>query len=69
MGFTQADFEELQGRLNAGKIRFGPRIQPRPRNNVPGLPDLNKSKRPPSKEKKPPNEPGYEQFQLRLWKT
>jgi hypothetical protein len=39
---------------------------PRPPIHVPGLPDLRKPKRP-AKEKKPPPDPGFERFQLRLW--
>ena len=69
MGFSQADWQELlrlQGRLD--KIRFGPRNMSRPPINVPGLPELGKPKRPPSeKRRKPPPDPGYERFQLRLW--
>lgn len=66
MAFSQADFAELQAKLNAGKIRFGPRIVPRPPIHIPGLPDLGKPKRP-KKEPKPLEEPGYERFQVRLW--
>jgi hypothetical protein len=70
MGFTQADFQELQGLLDRNKVRFGPRHVPRERLNVPyqgvrpGLPE--KPKRP-VKELRLPSETGYERFQLRLW--
>ena len=69
LGFSPADWLELQrlqGRLD--KIRFGPRILSRPPIHISGLPDLGKPKRPASKERrKPPADPGYERYQLRLW--
>ncbi len=67
MGFSQQDLAEQQGRLiDLDKIRFGARSVPRPPIHIPGLPDLDKPKRP-VKERKPSPEPGYERFQQRLW--
>lgn len=64
MGFTQADWEELQrlqGKL--GRIRFGPRADRPPPLQLGFLPQ-----RPPARaRRKPPDEPGYERHQLRLW--
>jgi hypothetical protein len=70
VGFSQADWEELQ-RLQGkfGKIRFGPRAIRPPPIQLSFLPPaepakpLPKAKRP----KKPPDEPGYERYQMRLW--
>ena len=64
VGFTNADWEELQrlqGRL--GKIRFGPRqvrAEPIQLSFLPAKP---------KRERRPPrdDDPGYERFQLRLW--
>jgi hypothetical protein len=68
MGFSQGDWQELQAKLNAGKIRFGPRLMPRLPIHVPGLPDLDKPKRPPARERRRSrDDPGYERYQLRLW--
>jgi hypothetical protein len=66
VGFSQEDLQGLQARLNEGKIRFGPRMMPRPPIHVPGLADLRKPKRP-AMERKRPDEPGYDRSQLRLW--
>lgn len=63
MGFSQADWQELQ--INLDRIRFGPRIPPRPKIHVPGLPDLDEPKRQ-RREPKPPPEPGMERYQQRL---
>ncbi len=67
MGFSQADWEELQklqGRFD--KIRFGPRSYRPPSIQLTFLPQTEKPKRPaPKDRRKPP--PGYERFQLRLW--
>ncbi len=68
MGFSQADWQEYQ--INLDRIRFGNRIQPRERLNVPfqGVrSDVPQKPQRPTKERKPPPEPGYERFQLRLW--
>lgn len=62
MGFTQADWQELQ--LNLDKIRFGPRQSRPPALQLSFLPRIEKPKRPPAKA---PEDPGYERFQLRLW--
>ena len=62
MGFSQADWEDLQrlhGKL--GKIRFGPRAVKPPPIQLRFLPA------PPKRPKKAPEEPGYERYQLRLW--
>ena len=71
MGFSQADWEELQ-RLQGkfGKIRFGPRASRPPPIQLSFLPPAGEPSRPRPKgkrPKKPPEEPGYEQYQLRLW--
>jgi hypothetical protein len=66
VGFTQQDFEEL--RLKLDKIRFGPRVVKPPPISIPGLLDLRTPKRPAARDRrKPPPDPGYERFQLRLW--
>jgi hypothetical protein len=66
VGFTPQDFEEL--RINLDKIRFGPRAyRPQPI-QLSFLPQSQKPKRPAARERqKPPSDPGYERFQLRLW--
>jgi hypothetical protein len=64
MGFTQADWEELQrlqGKL--GRIRFGPRAYKPPPIQLSFLPDRPKKTR----ERKRDEDPGYERYQLRLW--
>lgn len=70
MGFTQRDFEELQ-RLQGkrGEIRFAPRATRPPPIQLSFLPALEKPRGLAAKERrrKPPDEPGYERFQLRLW--
>lgn len=73
MGFSQDDLAELRGRLNSGRVRFGPRFVPRKRLNVPyqGVrPELlEKGHHPPPKGRsKPPEEPSYDvKYQRRLW--
>ena len=71
VGFSQSDWEELQ-RLqgNFSKIRFGPRAVRPPPIQLSFLPPMEPSGRPrpqAKRPKKPPDEPGYERFQLRLW--
>ena len=64
MGFSQADWEELQrlqGKL--GRIRYGPRQQRAAPIQLSFLAPVETRKR----SKKPPDEPGYERYQLRLW--
>jgi hypothetical protein len=64
MGFSQADWEELQrlqGKL--GRIRFGPRQQRPPPIKLSFLQEPPK----PPKRPKPTDELGYERYQLRLW--
>ena len=64
MGFTQADWEELQrlqGKL--GRIRFGPRQQRPDPIQLSFLPQKPKVER----RRKKPDDPGYERYQLRLW--
>jgi len=69
MGFSQADWEELQrlqGKL--GRIRYGPRQQRPPAIQLSFLPPVEPAQRPKrERAKKSPDEPGYERFQLRLW--
>ena len=69
MGFSQADWEELQrlqGKL--GRIRYGPRQMAAKPIQLSFLPPVDPPKRPRRERvKKPPDEPGYERFQLRLW--
>lgn len=63
MGFTQADWEELQrlqGKL--GQIRFGPRAYKPPPIQLTFLPQ---AKRP--RKVRRDDDPGYERYQLRLW--
>jgi hypothetical protein len=63
MGFSQADWEELQrlqGKL--GRIRFGPRTQRPEPIQLSFLPKLKREVRKPRDD-----DPGYERFQLRLW--
>jgi len=64
MGFTQQDWLELnnlQGKLS--RIRFGPRQQRPAPIQLSFLPPSERPKKP----KKPPDDPGYERYQLRLW--
>jgi hypothetical protein len=69
VGFSPADWEELQrlqGKL--GRIRFGPRQQRAAPIQLSFLPPAGPPNRPKrERAKKPPDEPGYERFQLRLW--
>ena len=64
MGFSQADWEELQ-RLQAklGKIRFGPRQVHPPPIQLSFLPKPTTRQR----LKRRHDDPGYERYQLRLW--
>ncbi len=71
-GFSQADLLEGQVPLmRLDRIRFGPRIVPQERPNMPyqgittPLPEKPKLTKPP----KPPPEPGLERFQLCLWEA
>ena len=71
MGFSQDDLAELQARMNAGKIRFGPGIQARERLQISymgqPLAEHRKPKRP-GKEKPAEEFLSYDaQYQLRLW--
>ena len=70
MGFSQDDLAELQARLNAGKVRLGPRIQKRAQMQITFMgqvlePNLQKR----AKKAKPgPDVLSYDaQYQLRLW--
>lgn len=63
MGFSQADWQELQ--INLDRIRFGHRVQRPPPIRLSFLPQADAPKEPPRKTK-PPEDPGYERFQLRL---
>jgi hypothetical protein len=71
VGFSTSDWEELQrlqGKL--GKIRFGPRSYRPPPIQLSFLPPPSEPSRPrpaSKRPKKPPDEPGYERYQLRLW--
>jgi hypothetical protein len=68
MGFSQADWEELQrlkGKL--GRIRFGPRQQRPDPIQLSFLPEPGKPTRPRAERRRPPPDPGYERYQLRLW--
>lgn len=69
MGFSQADWEELQKlRDRFDKIRFDPCAYRPPPIHLSFLPKTEKPKRPAGKERrKPPPDAGYERFQLRLW--
>jgi len=64
MGFSQADWEELQrlqGKL--GRIRFGPRQHRPDPIQLSFLPPV----RPKAERRRKSDDPGYERFQLRLW--
>jgi hypothetical protein len=69
MGFSQADWEELQrlqGKL--GRIRFGPRMQRPEPIQLSFLPQMEKPKKAKPEVRQPRNDdPGYERFQLRFW--
>ena len=70
MGFSQADWQELQrlqGKL--GRIRYGPRQQRPEPIQLSFLPPVEKPRK---KAPSPPRTtrddgPGYERYQLRLW--
>jgi hypothetical protein len=62
MGFSHADWQELQ--LNRDKNRFGSRQSRPPPMQLSILPQ---PERPAKKPRKPPEEPGYDRHQLRLW--
>ncbi len=64
MGFSQADWQELQ--INLDRIRFGHRVQRPPPIRLSFLPQAHPPTNRPSKTK-PPEDPGYEKHQLRLW--
>jgi hypothetical protein len=70
MGFSQADWQELQrlqGKLD--RIRYGPRRQRPEPIQLSFLPPVEKPQRKARAEPRKPrdDDPGYERFQLRLW--
>jgi len=68
MGFSQADFQELQALLHKNRIRFGPSSYRPPPIQLSFLPQTEMTKRSPAKDRrKPPPDPGYDLYQLCLW--
>jgi hypothetical protein len=71
VGFSQSDWlelQKLQGKLDHNGIRFGNRQQRPEPVQLSFLPQSENPKRPQvQKRLKPPPDPGYDRFQLRLW--
>lgn len=72
MGYSHSEWLADQGilpGLNLDKIRFGHRVQPRPRLAIMfmGQQYPGEEKPPPKRKGKRDEAPGFERFQLRLW--